>query len=156
GRRRVIIEGVQPAIDAGRFPIKRSIGERVMVGANIFTDGHDLLSAMLWYRPAGVASWTESRMAPLINARGPVDFAVRHLWRYCYAVQAWVDHLSPWHEALRKRVAAGQEIAVELLVGADLIEAASQQAAGPDAAQLQAWARRLREPLASGSVEQAH
>jgi starch synthase (maltosyl-transferring) len=156
GRRRVIIEGVQPAIDAGRFPIKRSIGERVMVEANIFTDGHDLLSAMLWYRPAGVASWTEVPMAPLGNDRWQGDFTVSQLGRYSYTVQAWVDHFSTWHEALRKRVAAGQEIAVELLVGADLIEAASQQAAGPDAAQLQAWARRLREPLASGSVEQAH
>ena len=76
GRRRVIIEGVQPAIDAGRFPIKRSIGERVVVEANIFTDGHDLLSAVLWYRPAGTASWAEIPMAPLGNDRWQGDFIV--------------------------------------------------------------------------------
>src|SRR5712691_5770580 len=155
GRRRVIIEGVQPAIDAGRFPIKRSIGERVVVEANIFTDGHDLLSAVLWYRPAGAASWTEVPMAPLGNDRWQGDFIVSQLGRYSYTVQAWVDHFATWHQALRKRVAAGQEVAVELLIGADLIEAASQRAADTDAAQLQAWARLLRMPLESESAEQA-
>jgi len=156
GRRRVIIEGVQPAIDAGRFPIKRSIGERVVVEANIFTDGHDLLSAVLWYRPAGAASWTEVPMAPLGNDRWQGDFIVSQLGRYSYTVQAWVDHFATWHQALRKRVAAGQEVAVELLIGADLIEVASQQAVGTDATQLQAWVRRLREPLEPGRVEQTH
>ena len=67
-----------------------------------------------------------------------------------------MNHFATWHQALRKRVAAGQEVAVELLIGADLIEVACQQAAGTDATQLQTWVRRLREPLASGSVEQAH
>ena len=44
---RVIIEGVQPEIDGGRFPIKRHTGESVQVEADIFTDGHDILSALL-------------------------------------------------------------------------------------------------------------
>src|SRR2546428_6170864 len=155
GRRRVIIEGIQPAIDAGRFPIKRSIGERVVVEANIFTDGHDLLSAVLWYRPAGAASWTEVPMAPLGNDRWQGDFIVSQLGRYSYTVQAWVDHFATWHQALRKRVVAGQEVTVELLVGAELISAASQRAAGTDATQLQAWADRLRLRLESGSTERA-
>ena len=50
GRGRVVIEGIQPAIDAGRFPIKRTLGEQVVVEADIFTDGQDLLSAVLCYR----------------------------------------------------------------------------------------------------------
>ncbi|HJR75810.1 MAG TPA: maltotransferase domain-containing protein, partial [Nitrospiraceae bacterium] len=41
GRRRVIIEGVRPAIDGGRFPIKRVVGQSVVVEADVFTDGHD-------------------------------------------------------------------------------------------------------------------
>ena len=69
GRRRVIIEGIQPAIDAGRFPIKRTVGEQVVVEADIFTDGHDLLSAVLCYRWARDPVWTEVAMAPLGNDR---------------------------------------------------------------------------------------
>ena len=40
--RRVIVERVQPEIDGGRFPIKRTPGESVNVTADIFADGHDL------------------------------------------------------------------------------------------------------------------
>jgi len=31
GRRRVVIEGVTPEIDGGRFPVKRVVGETVTV-----------------------------------------------------------------------------------------------------------------------------
>src|SRR5262244_1270737 len=90
-QRRVIIEAVQPAIDAGRFPIKRTINEQVMVEADIFADGHDLLSAVLRYRPAQQAQWTDVPMAPLGNDRWQGRFTVAQLGRYYYTVQAWVD-----------------------------------------------------------------
>ena len=134
GRRRVIIEGIQPAIDAGRFPIKRTVGEQVVVEADIFTDGHDLLSAVLCYRWARDTVWTEVAMAPLGNDRWQGRFSVSQLGRYSYSIQAWVDHFATWYEALRKRVEAEQEVQVELLIGAELIEAASQRATGTDAA----------------------
>jgi len=155
GQRRVIIEGVQPAIDAGRFPIKRSISEQVVAEADIFVDGHDLLSAVLCYRPARQAHWTEVPMVPLGNDHWQGRFSAVQLGRYCYTVQAWVDHFATWHQALRKRVMAGQDVTVELLVGAELIAAASQRATGTDAAQLQAWAERLRMPLELGKGEDA-
>src|SRR5438093_13758825 len=44
---RVVIEGIQPEIDGGRFPIKRAVGETVDVTATIFADGHDVLVAIL-------------------------------------------------------------------------------------------------------------
>jgi starch synthase (maltosyl-transferring) len=155
GRRRVIIESVQPSIDAGRFPIKRVMNEQVVVEADIFTDGHDLLSAVLCYLPACQAHWTEVPMVPLGNDRWQGRFTVVQLGRYCYTVQAWVDPFATWHQALRKRVLAGQEVTAELLVGAELIAAASQRATGTDAAQLQEWVRLLRMPLESESAERA-
>ena len=45
--RRVVIEHVRPEIDGGHFPIKRTVGEPVEVTADIHTDGHDVLSAVL-------------------------------------------------------------------------------------------------------------
>src|SRR4030095_13425196 len=155
GRRRVVIEGIQPAVDAGRFPIKRTVGEEVVVEADIFTDGHDLLSAVLCYRWACDTVWTEVAMAPLGNDRWQGCFSVSQLGRYSYSIQAWVDHFATWYEALRKRVEAEQEVQVELLIGAELIDAASQRATGIDAAALQERARRLRMPLESGSLAQA-
>ena len=155
GRRRVIIEGIQPVIDAGRFPVKRIIGEQVVVEADIFTDGHDLLSAVLCYRWSRDPVWTQVSMAPVGNDRWQGCFSVHQLGRYSYHIQAWVDHFATWYEALRKRVEADQEVQVELLIGAELIEAASQRATGTDAAALQKRARWLCMPLESGSAAQA-
>ena len=69
GRNRVIIEGVTPEIDAGRFPIKRIVGEETVVEADILTDGHDALSCALLYRKEGDDEWTEVPMEPLGNDR---------------------------------------------------------------------------------------
>ena len=144
GRRRVIIGGVKPEIDAGRFPIKRVLGEPVVVEAHIFVDGHDVLDAVLCYRRADETSWTEVPMIFLGNDRWQGRFTVSQLGRYCYTIQGWIDHFATWHQALHKRVAAGQDIAVDLLVGAELIEAASQRATGADATRLQEWIHLLR------------
>ena len=62
GRRRVVIEGVRPEIDYGRFPIKRTVGETVVVEADIFTDGHDLVDAVLMYRKETDRVLTEAPM----------------------------------------------------------------------------------------------
>ena len=40
GRARAVIENIAPAVNDGRFAIKRAIGERVIVEADVFTDGH--------------------------------------------------------------------------------------------------------------------
>ena len=50
GRIRVVIENVAPAVDGGRFPIKRVAGETVVVEADCFADGHDTLACRLRYR----------------------------------------------------------------------------------------------------------
>ena len=41
GLQRVVVEHVTPEIDAGRFYVKKTIGDTVRVEADIFTDGHD-------------------------------------------------------------------------------------------------------------------
>src|SRR5215475_14252013 len=155
GRSRVVIEGIKPVIDTGRFPIKRTVGEQVVVEADIFTDGHDLIKAVLCYRGAPDTVLTEVAMAPLGNDRWQGRFNVSQLGRYSYRIQAWVDHFVTWYEALRKRMEAEQEVQVELLIGAELIEAASQRTTGTDAMELQERARQLRMPLESGSLAQA-
>ena len=67
GRRRVVIEAVRPEIDAGRFPIKRCAGDRVVVEADVFADGHDALAALVLHRPAGDGEWREEPMEALPN-----------------------------------------------------------------------------------------
>src|SRR5438094_5656373 len=91
GRRRVVIEGVLPEIDCGRFPIKRTTGETVVVEADAFTDGHDAIACALLYRREGASEWQETRMAPLVNDRWRASFSAAEVGRYRYTIEAWVD-----------------------------------------------------------------
>src|SRR6266536_2626468 len=69
GRRRVVIERVRPEIDCGRFPAKRTVGERVIVEADVFADGHEIVAAALRFRREEERAWEEVRMHPLANDR---------------------------------------------------------------------------------------
>ena len=145
GRARVIIEGVTPQINCGHYPIKRTIGEKVVVEADIFTDGHDAISCLLLYRPDHVADWTQVPMEFLINDRWRGEFTVRELGRYRYCLQGWVDRFKSWQRDLRKRVEAGQDVTTDLLIGAELVKEAAERASGEDTKQLKALADSLRE-----------
>ena len=94
--RRVVIEGVKPEIDGGRFPIKRTVGESVTVSADIFTDGHDTVSGVLLYRKAEASVWQEVGLAFVVNDRWRASFDVTEVGRYVYTLSAWVDPFRSW------------------------------------------------------------
>ncbi len=144
GRTRVVIERVSPEIDCGRFPIKRVVGERVVVEADVFADGHDQIACQILY-------WQDEKklkttpMLPLGNDRWRSEFSAEELGRYYYTVEGWIDRFETWRVALLKRAAASQDVRVELLLGTDLIAEVAAQAMGEDARLLRQWAIRLRE-----------
>ena len=89
---RVVIEGVRPEIDAGLFPIKRTVGEEVVVSADIFAEGHDLLAAVVKSPRRGHgANGPRAPMAPGVNDRWTGGFRVDSLGRHEYTIEAWVD-----------------------------------------------------------------
>ena len=143
GPRRVVIEGVRPEIDGGRFPIKRVVGEKVVVEADVLADGYDALSCVLLYRKEGALKWLEVPMEPLASDRWRGEFIVTELGRYCYTLQAWADPFQSWQRDLKKRVEAEQEVSVELSVGAELVLEASSRASGDVRKRLQSTATAL-------------
>jgi len=92
GRRRVVIEGIEPQVDAGRFPAKAVQGDDVIVEADAFTDGHDAITVLLLHRRKGVRRWDETEMSALPNDRWRGSFQVETLGRYQFTVEAWVEH----------------------------------------------------------------
>jgi starch synthase (maltosyl-transferring) len=145
GRSRVIIENVSPEIDGGLFPIKRIIGDEIVVEADILADGHDALACVLLYQKESDDRWLEVPMEPLGNDRWRASFKVQQLGRYVYTVKGWIDHFKTWSRDLEKRVTAEQNVAVDLLIGAELIEAAAAQADAMDARWLSIYAEALRD-----------
>ncbi|PTN12390.1 alpha-1,4-glucan--maltose-1-phosphate maltosyltransferase [Nitrosomonas aestuarii] len=144
GRRRVVVERVTPQINGGRFPIKRTVGESVVVEADVFTDGHDHIQCQLQYRNEISAQWHTVLMKPLGNDRWQGSFPVRDLGRYLYTVAARIDHFLSWRHDLTRRIEP-EDIDIALLVGAELIEAAAKHASGADAKKLQQAARILND-----------
>ena len=134
-RQRAVIEGVLPQVDAGRFPIKRAIGERVTVEADVFTDGHDVVRARVAHRKAGEAAWLETEMEFLTNDRWRASFAVGELGRYEYTVVAWTDHLASWLRDFQRRTDPA-DVLLAMRIGAALLSSAAQRAGGQDAEHL--------------------
>jgi starch synthase (maltosyl-transferring) len=122
-----------PEIDCGHFAIKRTVGDEVVVSADIFAEGHDVLRAVVLHRPRGAEHWSEEPMTALVNDRWAGRFVVPALGRYEYTIEGWVDTFASWRREVGKKVEAGQDVASELLEGAEHVRAAAHRASGEDA-----------------------
>jgi len=134
GLKRVAIESVRPEVDGGRFPIKRVVGETVRVTADIFADGHDELVGSVLFRREDETDWHSIPLRPMGNDRWAAEFTVTETGAYRYTLQARLEPYLTWSRDLKRRLAAGQDVSIELLAGAGLVSAASQRAraAGDD------------------------
>ena len=141
-RYRVVIEQVSPEVDCGRFAIKRVVGETVTVEAAVFADGHDHVACRVLYWQ-GREDCRCSPMKPLVNDRWRGEFTVNNVGRYQYTVEGWIDRFLTWRSALEKKIAAGQDVGVDLLLGIELVEGAATRTAGGDAVLLRGWVDRL-------------
>ena len=145
GRRRVIVERVTPQIDGGRYAVKRITGEPIQVEADIFADGHDALAACVRVRRLGAERWDEAPMRALVNDRWAGALVAGGMGTYEYIVLAWVDHFMSWSRDLAKRITAGQDITVDLQIGAALIDEAAEAAGQIEPADaLRSYASALR------------
>ncbi|MFC1929491.1 alpha-1,4-glucan--maltose-1-phosphate maltosyltransferase [Chloroflexota bacterium] len=141
---RVVIDGVSPEIDGGRFPAKSVLGDEVTVEADIFADGHDVISALLLHRKDGETQWTEASMQLINNDRWRGSLVPAATGSYIYTITAWVDHFKTWHHDLQKRVEAKQtDIEINMLIGAGIIKEAAGRASGTDGMQLLEYAETL-------------
>ncbi len=143
GRKRVVIEEVQPQVDCGRYPAKRIIGDVVSISAAVFGDGHDHVAGRLLYRAGKEDGWRSIALTPLSNDLWTASFTVDRLGDWRYTLEAWIDHFDTWCDDLKKRLAAqptpdaqtpateAQDIPLALRSGALLLEQAAHRAKDP-------------------------
>ncbi len=129
---RVVVEGVSPQVDGGRFAAKGSVGEPFIVEADVFCDGHDRVAAALWVRGPGSTSTTEVPMVEVGNDRHRAQVVPDRLGRWAYTVVGWVDRYETWRQDTLRKVAAAQDVSVDLLVGAGLVADAVTRAQGAE------------------------
>src|SRR5215470_6525667 len=125
----VAIENVQPLIDCGRYPLKRIMGEDIVVEADIFKDGHDVVAAVLKWRVLGKRAWRETPMAFVDNDRWRGVCTLYEEDIHEYTVEAWTDTFRSWQAEFAKKFEAGiSDLRSEALEGAALVEAAAERA----------------------------
>jgi starch synthase (maltosyl-transferring) len=154
-KRTVVIEAVAPAVDGGRYPVKREVGSVFEVSADIFKEGHDVLVAFLLYRRADERAWRETPMRFVDNDRWAGAFTLTDNARWVYTIEALADPFRSWLADLAKRVEVGQDVASELAEGVALVRAAARRArAGDQRDALAAYARRIEQtPTQAEAVE---
>jgi starch synthase (maltosyl-transferring) len=149
GRRRVVIAGVGPTVENGRYAVKRIEGDALDVWVDLLVDGHDQLAARASLRRRGDATWREAPMLPA--GRHRVDrwgasFVVDRAGDWEFSVEAWVDAFETWRHGLERKRAAASLEPLDLRIGEALLRAAATRAgdASPaDRAALEALAGRL-------------
>ena len=135
--RPILIEGVQPVVDGGRYPCKRAVGDRLEVSADIFKEGHDLLDAMILYRAMDESRWSEAPMRPVGNDRWSGQFPLERNTRYAVTIEAWTNTFGSWVEEMERRTAGGQtDLGSELLEGYELVRRAAAHAVAEGAGTL--------------------
>jgi len=152
GRARAVIDAVRPSVDAGRFAVKRVIGDRFTVEADCFTDGHDVLRVVLRWRPELEDDWREVEMEALGNDRWRGAFGIEAIGRYRYTVSAWVDPWLSWRTEFARREDL-EDLRIAARIGADLIEKTAARADAADRKPLREWAGRLTGAAAGTDPE---
>ncbi|MCU7495222.1 MAG: alpha-1,4-glucan--maltose-1-phosphate maltosyltransferase [Ignavibacteria bacterium] len=144
GRQRVVIENVKPNINCGAYPVKRVTGEKVVVTADVFADGHDTIAAEILYRNSKDNTWKTSPMKFVDNDLWDGSFRVEEEGSCLFTIRGWVDHFTTWQKDLVKRIDAGQDVSVELMIGADMIDKNAKNANGDDQKKLLNFSDKIR------------
>jgi len=108
-------------VDNGLYPAKRTAGERVVVTASIFGDGHDHIRAQVLYKKKGATNWIEQEMQSLGNDEWAGSFLTNETGGYVFTLRAWIDHFETWYDGIKKKIAAKIEVNLELQEGAQLL-----------------------------------
>lgn len=124
---RIAIEGVSIEIDGGRFPAKAVAGQPTLIEADIFSDGHDSIAAVLAWRRAGEPTAHEAVMELVENDRWATTVVFPENDHYECTILAWRDLFTTWHKEVTKKLGAGQRVSLELEEGRRLLQAALEK-----------------------------
>ncbi len=117
---RIVVDSVRPSTP-NRYPAKAVVGEAVRVTADVFKDGHDVLAARVRWRRAG-GTWEDIELHETVNDEWEGTIRPSEVGPHEFVVEAWTDRYSTWRHRVTTKLAAGQEVDLELEEGARLLE----------------------------------
>jgi starch synthase (maltosyl-transferring) len=128
---RIQVHDTRPTLEGGRWPVKRSLGDTVVVECDLVRDGHEVLRAVVRHRAPGATGFAEEPMTQISPDRWRGEFAAAAIGFHGFQIEAWVDVFASWRDELERKVAGGQEnLDSELAEGAALLEGAAARLRG--------------------------
>ena len=127
---RIVIDGIVPSVDGGRFAAKRIIGELVTVEADVFTDGHEVLVVELLWRAVDEKDWRRTEMRKVdVNDRCQkrCNSCLIATGRYEFTIEGWVDKYGTLCRDLQVKRAAGADVTVETAEAWQLLQKAKER-----------------------------
>jgi starch synthase (maltosyl-transferring) len=119
---RIVIDNVAPTVDQGRFPAKRVVGETIAIEADVFTDGHDLLTVDLLWRAVSATKWRRASMQPIGNDRWQASITPDRIGRYEFTIEAGCNRYGSFCRDLAVKSNAGADVSVDLVEGRKLLQ----------------------------------
>ena len=145
---RVAIESVEPSVDGGRFQVRARAGADLIIGADVFCDGHDMLAVLVQWRALDDVSWREAPMTLTLNDRYQGAIKLERQGRYEYQVVAFVDRFGSWLKDTGKKRAAALDLSLEVMEGCLLVEAFAGKSDNKALQQLNAELKKPRRGTA--------
>lgn len=110
----VVIERVSPSVNGGTFAAKHIVGKPLVVEADIFADGHDLLAAEVLWWSADEAERRVAKLTHIANDRWRATLTPDRIGRHYFSVEAWRDDYGSLSHGLEVKHRAGIDVSVEL------------------------------------------
>ncbi len=148
-QKRVWVERVHPNIDNGKWPAKGIVGDLFVVEADLVSDGNDIVTGALLYRSGDTKAWAKTPFVLIENDRFRARFTLSDLGCWQYTIEAWVDEFGTWQRGLKKKIDAGQDIEMDLAIGAEIVSRIAKRAFGNDRPELKAVAQTLQDQQAT-------
>lgn len=125
----VVISNLKPRIEDGRYPVKRIAGESIEISADVFKDGHDVLTAILLGKKVGEAMWKAYRMEELENDRWAATVKLEDEGTRLFKIRAFADPFETWLHDFERRLTGDQEdFSTEIEEGRLILIAAAERA----------------------------
>ena len=122
----VAIEAVRPQVAGGDFAVKCVVGRPLVIEADVFADGHDVIAAEIVWSAADGSDEQRTPMIAIGNDRWRAAITPRQVGRHSFVVRGWRDEYGSLCHALEVKHRAGVDVGVEIAEAAVLLQTLPQ------------------------------
>ncbi len=141
----IVIQDVHPMIDAGRYPVKRIVGDVLKVEAEVFTTGEKHVCVDLLVKPPSSGAWLRVPMEQVSEDRYVGHYTLLELGSTMYTLEAWVDEYHTWLKGFARWLSSGEDISVDLQDGLNILKGFIRVADSEDSAIISRAIEKIKE-----------